>query len=67
MPRFCIDGCGKELLTPDGLTDYDRIFFSAACRNKDKAQRVRDLRARARKQKVCSKCGRAMPRKKKDA
>lgn len=64
MARFCICGCGRELKTKDGYTDYDRSFFDAKCRNQDKAQRVRDLRARGRQQKVCSKCLRPMPKKK---
>lgn len=63
MARFCICGCGQEL-TKDGRTDYDRVFFSGACRNSDKRQRLRDLRARAKEQKVCSKCGRSMPKSK---
>lgn len=42
MARFCICGCGEELLTKDGGTDYDRKFFSAKCRNADKSQHFRD-------------------------
>lgn len=64
VARFCVCGCGKELKTEEEHTDYDRVFFNASCRNKDKAQRLRDMRARARQQKICSKCGRPMPKKK---
>jgi hypothetical protein len=64
MARFCICGCGNELKTDDGFTDYDRVFFSPKCRNGDKAQRLRDKRARARQKKICSGCGRPMPKKK---
>jgi hypothetical protein len=64
MARFCVCGCGKELTDDDGATDYDRVFFSAACRNKDKAQRMRDKRARAKKRGLCPVCQRPMPKKK---
>ena len=66
MARVCICGCGKELLLKDGSgTDYDRFFFEADCRNRDKAQRMRDMRARAKKKTRCSTCGQPMPNNKK--
>ena len=56
MARFCIAGCGTELKTADGLTDYARQFCSDKCRNKDKAQRLRDQRATMKSKKRCSSC-----------
>ncbi|HKV94930.1 MAG TPA: hypothetical protein VJW20_20460 [Candidatus Angelobacter sp.] len=57
MARFCVCGCGEELKDQNGNTDYDRVFFSAACRNKDKAQRIRDQRKLMKEKGRCSKCG----------
>lgn len=55
MARFCIAGCGTALKKDDGSTDYDRYFCSETCRNKDKAQRLRDQRAQMKKN-GCSTC-----------
>jgi hypothetical protein len=57
MARYCVCGCGQELKDKSGNTDYERVFFDRTCRNRDKAQRMRDQRARMNKQKRCSKCG----------
>jgi hypothetical protein len=64
MARFCVCGCGQELKDKDGNTDYDRVFFNGACRNKDKAQRMRDQRRKAKDQGRCSKCGQVVQKKK---
>lgn len=64
MSRFCVCGCGNELKDKDGLTDYDRVFFNGSCRNRDKAQRMRDQRERMKKQHRCSKCGNLIKKKK---
>ena len=57
MARFCIAGCGTELLKDDGTTDYDRQFCkSGDCLKKDRAQKLRDQRARMKTQKRCSRC-----------
>lgn len=65
MARFCICGCGRELLTKDGATDYDRMFFSTECRSKDKTQRIRDMRAAIKRQARCPRCGQVIPKEKK--
>jgi hypothetical protein len=56
MARFCIAGCGTELKKEDGSTDYDREFCGKECRNEDKRQKLRDKRAKTKKQKRCSTC-----------
>ena len=56
MARYCIAGCGKELKKPDGASDYDRQFCDDKCRNKDKANRLRDQRAAMKKKKRCNSC-----------
>jgi hypothetical protein len=65
MARFCVCGCGNELKDKDGNTSYDRVFFSSACRNKDKAQRLRDQRKKMKQQIRCNKCGQIIPKEKK--
>lgn len=57
MARYCICGCGKELKTRDGDTDYKRMFFDATCRGRDKAQRIADQRAKYKKRDYCPTCG----------
>lgn len=57
MARYCICGCGKQLVKPNGDTDYDRMFFNKECRNRDKAQRIADERARFKKLSHCPHCG----------
>jgi hypothetical protein len=56
MARFCIAGCGTELKTDDGRTDYQRQFCTDECRNKDKSQKIRDQRAHMRQKKRCTSC-----------
>jgi hypothetical protein len=57
MARFCICGCGNELVTKSGSPDYSRrIFYSSECRKKDNAQRLRDKRAQIKKKDRCSRC-----------
>lgn len=57
MARFCIAGCGTELLKEDGTTDYERLFCKGGeCVKKDRAQKLRDQRAQMKKKKRCSHC-----------
>jgi endogenous inhibitor of DNA gyrase (YacG/DUF329 family) len=63
MARFCVGGCGKELKTKDGSTDYDKIFCGEVCRNKDKSQKLKDQRRKLREKSNCPTCGQKMPRK----
>jgi len=56
MARFCIAGCGKELKKEDGRTDYGRQFCSEQCRNKDKSQKLRELRAHMKTKTRCTSC-----------
>jgi hypothetical protein len=65
VARFCVCGCGNELKDKDGNTDYARVFFESECRNKDKAQRLRDQRKKMKQQSHCSKCGQRIPQDKK--
>lgn len=62
MARYCICGCGQKLLTSDGETDYKRMFYSKACRDRDKAQRIADSRARYKKLSHCPHCGQEIPK-----
>jgi PHP family Zn ribbon phosphoesterase len=50
-------GCLRELVSDDGLTDYNRMFFSKQCRAQDKKNKLRDDRARIKAQHRCPKCG----------
>jgi len=63
LPRFCICGCGKELLTADGFTDYSRKrrFATQLCYKRDKAQQLRDARRKATKDGRCPLCHQKIP------
>jgi hypothetical protein len=58
-------GCGRKLLKEDGLTDYNRMFFSKQCRAQDKKNKLRDDRARIKAQDRCPKCGQLINKDKK--
>lgn len=60
MARFCICGCERELVLSDGSTDYKRMFYSKACRDKDSAQRMRDQRKKIKGKNICPTCRRPM-------
>ena len=61
MPRVCArQGCGKELLTENGNSDYRRHFCGSECKNADKRERMRMKRAKLKTER-CPTCGRKPP------
>lgn len=56
MARYCIAGCGTELLNDDGTTDYESKFCKGDCLKKDRRQKLRDQRAQMKTKKRCSRC-----------
>jgi hypothetical protein len=58
MSRVCQGGCGTKLVKEDGSTDYKRRFCNNPdCRKKDKAARMREIRASIGKAGRCPYCG----------
>ena len=51
------EGCGKKIVSKEGLPDYRRHFCSSDCLRLDKRERVRARRVRL-KNGSCPYCGR---------
>ena len=52
-------GCGRQILSPDGMPAYNRHFCDAACRRADKRERMQQKRHKARIGR-CGHCGRKL-------